>query len=223
LAQDRTTLDYMGQENNLLISNEKEEKWNVITHALGIIFALATFPFLIFKVSNSSTNIALGGVLIYFASFLLLFFASTTYHAISNPKKKRMWRKIDHISIYFMISGTYVPFMIAYIPSQKAIVFLAIMYFLVLLGSVLKIFYTGKFEKASLLLYLFLGWMIVFMGKSFFTNSSTFVASMVMLGGLAYTSGIYFYTKDHRKYYHAIWHIFVLIGSILHFVAVYNI
>jgi hemolysin III len=136
---------------------------------------------------------------------------------VKDEKKKILWRKIDHISIYFMISGTYVPFMIRYIEFEKAIIFLSIIYSLVFIGSILKIWFTGKFEKASLFLYIFLGWMILFIGKSFYQAADTLVISSVVAGGIVYLAGVYFYVKDERKYYHAIWHIFVLLGSILHF------
>ena len=201
----------------------KDEKWNIITHFIGIVFALTCFPSLLTGIENTSDYHQFIACWIYFVSFLSLYISSTTYHWISNPSRKKTWRKIDHISIYFMISGTYVPFMMEYIEFSKAIIFLSVMYFLVFVGSVLKLFFTGRYEKASLVLYVFLGWMIIFMGRSFYTNASLTVLLLLLLGGIAYTGGIYFYTRDDRKHFHAIWHIFVLLGSILHFLAVYNI
>ena len=193
-----------------------EERWNTITHLLGVIFALVAFPFLITDLNNMD-NPTIVSLIIYAFSFVFLFSASTIYHFVKDEKKKILWRKIDHISIYFMISGTYVPFMIRYIEFDRAIIFLSIMYSLVFIGSILKIWFTGKFEKASLFLYIFLGWMILFIGKSFYQAADALVISSVVAGGIAYMAGVYFYVKDERKYYHAIWHIFVLLGSILHF------
>jgi hemolysin III len=193
-----------------------EERWNTITHLLGVIFALVAFPFL-FTDLNNMDNPTIISLIIYAFSFVFLFSASTIYHFVKDEKKKILWRKIDHISIYFMISGTYVPFMIRYIEFEKAIIFLSIIYSLVFIGSILKIWFTGKFEKASLFLYIFLGWMILFIGKSFYQAADTLVISSVVAGGIVYLAGVYFYVKDERKYYHAIWHIFVLLGSILHF------
>lgn len=193
-----------------------EERWNTITHLLGVIFALVAFPFL-FTDLNNMDNPTIVSLIIYAFSFVFLFSASTIYHFVKDEKKKILWRKIDHISIYFMISGTYVPFMIRYIEFDRAIIFLSIMYSLVFIGSILKIWFTGKFEKASLFLYIFLGWMILFIGKSFYQAADALVISSVVAGGIAYMAGVYFYVKDERKYYHAIWHIFVLLGSILHF------
>jgi len=193
-----------------------EERWNTITHLLGVIFALVAFPFL-FTDLNNMNNPTIVSLIIYAFSFVFLFSASTIYHFVKDEKKKILWRKIDHISIYFMISGTYVPFMIRYIEFDRAIIFLSIMYSLVFIGSILKIWFTGKFEKASLFLYIFLGWMILFIGKSFYQAADALVISSVVAGGIAYMAGVYFYVKDERKYYHAIWHIFVLLGSILHF------
>lgn len=193
-----------------------EERWNTITHLLGVIFALVAFPFL-FTDLNNMDNPTIVSLIIYAFSFVFLFSASTIYHFVKDEKKKILWRKIEHISIYFMISGTYVPFMIRYIEFDRAIIFLSIMYSLVFIGSILKIWFTGKFEKASLFLYIFLGWMILFIGKSFYQAADALVISSVVAGGIAYMAGVYFYVKDERKYYHAIWHIFVLLGSILHF------
>ena len=193
-----------------------EERWNTITHLLGVIFALVALPFL-FTDLNNMDNPTIISLIIYAFSFVFLFSASTIYHFVKDEKKKILWRKIDHISIYFMISGTYVPFMIRYIEFEKAIIFLSIIYSLVFIGSILKIWFTGKFEKASLFLYIFLGWMILFIGKSFYQAADALVISNVIAGGIVYMAGVYFYVKDERKYYHAIWHIFVLLGSILHF------
>ena len=184
---------------------------------------MLAFPFQVNKTIHLDTKTQLFATAIYGLSFLFLFISSTVYHYIQNPVRKIKWRRIDHISIYFMISGTYVPFMLEYLKLSNAIIFLSIMYSLVLLGTVFKIFYTGKFEKMSLFLYVFLGWMVVFMAKSFFGNAPILVSTLVICGGIAYMVGIYFYTRDQKKYFHAIWHIFVLLGSILHFLAVYNI
>ena len=159
---------------------------------------------------NDVSTIQLISIFIYAASFLFLFIASTTYHYLQKEKAKELWRKIDHISIYYMIAGTYVPFMIAYLPSKKALIFLAIMYTIVLVGTLFKIFMMGKFEKFSVFLYGFLGWMVIFIAKSFFGNASLLVSVLVILGGFFYTAGIYFYVKD-KNYDHTIWHILSLI------------
>lgn len=197
------------------------EYWNTWTHFLGILFALMAFPVLITQVYVLNSMKDLVAIIIYAVSFTFLFMASTIYHYVLAEKKKKLWRKVDHISIYFMISGSYVPYMMRYIEYDRSIMFLTIMYSLIFVGTILKIWFTGKFEKASILLYVFLGWMIVFIGKSFYVAASASVISMVVLGGLSYMIGIYFYLKDEKKYYHAIWHIFVLLGGILHFLGVY--
>ncbi len=198
----------------------KEEAWNMYTHLIGILFTFIAFPVLFLSADLSST-VKIAALIIYGLSFLNLFVASTTYHATIEDRKKRFWRKIDHISIYFMIAGSYVPYMMEYIDFRVALIFMIIMYGLVLIGSILKIWFTGKFEFVSLLLYVFLGWMIVFLGRSFYSNAPSVVLLMVVLGGLMYMSGIYFYVRDYKKYYHAVWHVFVLLGSIFHFIGVY--
>ena len=199
----------------------QDEYWNVWTHFVGIVFSLIAFPVLISQVYNLNSKKDFVAVLVYCISFVFLFSASTIYHYVLKEKKKKFWRKIDHISIYFMISGSYVPYMLRYIEFDRSIMFLSIMYSLIFVGTILKIWFTGRFEKASILLYVFLGWMIVFIGKSFYVAASSGVLTMVVLGGLAYMVGIFFYLRDEKKYYHAIWHIFVLMGGILHFLGVY--
>lgn len=198
-----------------------EERWNAYTHLFGIIIGIVLFPLLFMKLSQQGNHSLLQASIIYATSFIFLFIASTIYHSHLEGKKKIFWRKLDHIGIYYMISGSYVPYMVQYIPTEKATIFLIIMYSLVGIGTVLKIFFTGKFEKASLLLYIFLGWMIIFMAKTFFYSAPSIVSIMVVAGGIAYMIGVYFYSNDHKKYYHTIWHIFVLAGSLFHFAGVY--
>lgn len=195
----------------------QEEKWNTITHLLGVLFGVIAFPVLFIVDDFASKFSEYVAIAIYAFSFIFLFISSSIYHYTKDVKRKQFWQKIDHISIYFMISGTYVPFMIKYIEFNTAILFLSIMYTLVFIGSVLKIWFTGKYEIASLILYIFLGWMIIFQIKPFYMNAGNLVMGFVVAGGLAYMIGIYFYVLDKKKYYHTIWHIFVLLGSILHF------
>jgi len=193
------------------------------THLLGVIFAFVAFPLLFLTTDYGNSEYRFVSLLIYSASFIFLYIASTIYHYSVVEHRKFMWRKIDHISIYFMISGSYVPFMLEYIEHAVAFPFLVVMYSLVFIGSLLKIWFTGRFEFASVVLYIFLGWMVLFIARSFFTNASYAVSSMVVAGGIAYMAGVYFYMNDTKKYYHAIWHIFVLLGSIFHFSGVFLI
>lgn len=203
-------------------SISSHEKWNTTSHALGILFGLIAVPFLIANSLSNEVKTQFFAAIVYSISFLFLFIASTTYHFVTQEKTKETWRKIDHISIYYMISGSYLPFMLEYISINKAIIFLSLMYLLVFLGTFFKLAFIDRFEKFSVFLYIFLGWMILFIAKSFFGNASLSISVLVILGGIFYTSGVYFYVKD-KNYDHTIWHFFVLIASILHFVAVYLI
>lgn len=191
------------------------------THLIGVIFAIIAFPILAVVADYSQNEMKGLSIIIFGCSFLFLYCASTIYHSAMDGKKKKLWRKIDHISIYFMISGSYVPYMFEYIDMGTNVKFLAFMYSLVLIGAILKIWFTGKFEYASMILYVFLGWMILFLGKTFFEAADPIVLAMVVAGGISYMLGIYFYWNDQRKYYHAIWHVFVLLGSIFHFSGVF--
>lgn len=152
---------------------------------------------------------------------LLVYTFSTLYHISKDDKTKNILQVCDHISIYFLIAGTYSPLMVKYLETETAILFLSVMWSIVLLGTIFKIFFTKKFKFLSTVLYLALGWMIVFVIKPLLETIPFSVFLWIILGGLSYTIGVYFYVKDHKMYYHFIWHAFVLFGTIAHFISVY--
>ncbi len=190
-----------------------EELANTLSHGVGIVIGLLVLPFL----WNDFTSI------IYVFSFLFIFLSSTFYHASLQPERKIFLQKIDHISIYFMIAGSYTPFIFKCLQGAMAWIFFAIMWSIVLFGTIFKLYFTGRFERLSLILYIGMGWMLVFILRPFFAAFDYDTISLVVIGGLLYTSGVYFYAKDSRKYYHFVWHLFVLGGAISHLIAILNI
>jgi len=196
-----------------MIFDEQEEWANTLSHALGLLFGILFLPSL-------DINFA---TILYSSAFLFLFFSSTIYHGVSNYRWKSKLQKMDHISIYCMIAGSYTPFIFQCLEERQAWIFFIIMWFLAFCGTLFKLVYTGKFEKWSLVFYLSMGWMLVFIIKPFLQSFDTTIIAWVVIGGFSYTIGVYFYANDHKRYRHFIWHLFVLGGALCHFYAISNI
>ena len=196
--------------------SKTEELWNALSHGLGIVFGIVGLIILLIF-DNGKTDYSTMSVLFYGVSVILLYSASTIYHAVTHVKWKNIFRKIDHICIYFLIAGTYTPLALISLEKTSGWTIFWTVWGITLVGTLLKIFFTGKFEKLSLLLYLLMGWLIVFDFSTVLEIHSTLGIIFLALGGAFYTLGIVFYVKDKIPYNHAIWHLFVLGGSICHF------
>lgn len=197
-----------------------EEKLNAISHGIGALFGLIALILLVLHDSHK-TNWSLFSVIVYGVSIIVLFTASTCYHAVTNAKHKHLFRIIDHISIYLLIAGTYTPVLLIALINSRGWALFYTVWGIAAFGVVLKLFFTGKFEVFSTLLYLAMGWLIVFD----FSNLSDAIGSsgifMLFAGGLAYTVGIVFYAIQKIPFNHVIWHVFVLLGAVFHFFMVY--
>lgn len=200
----------------------EEEKLNVLTHSLGILFTLIAIPFLIKQANQFGSAYAVLTVCIFGAGMLATYLSSTIYHAVRQPKRKNIWHICDHICIFLLIGGTYTPIIFRYIPFNDALFFMTTMWSIIALGIVFKLFFTGKLEWLSLSLYVFLGWMLVFVAKPIAKTMSFEVFMWILYGSFAYMIGIVFYKWRSRKYTHAVWHCLTLIGTIAHFIAVYK-
>ncbi len=200
--------------------NAREELANSLTHGFGLLFGIISLPILLVLTAQNGNIAGLVGVSVYGFSFLMLFAFSTLYHSFQHPALKSIFQKIDHISIYFLIAGTYTPLILLYLFNATGIALLSGLWGLAALGIVFKLFFTGKFEKLSLLIYLGMGWAIIFVAKPFFANMSVGVLSLIATGGGLYTLGVVFYAWEKLPYNHAIWHLFVLAAGICHYVAV---
>jgi len=193
-----------------------EELWNTVSHGLGVVLGIVGLVLLLVFDSNK-TDYSTMSIIIYALSVLMLYTASTLYHAISHGRWKQLLRKLDHISIYFLIAGTYTPLTLISLEESSGWAIFWTVWGLAGVGTVLKIFFTGKFETASLLLYLVMGWLIAFDFSSVVEMQSTFGITLLALGGAFYTVGIIFYAVRKIPFNHTIWHFFVLAGSIFHF------
>ncbi|MBS9524524.1 hemolysin III family protein [Litoribacter ruber] len=198
----------------------QEEFANSITHGLGILFSIVAISLLItFSVLNGSA-VHVFACSMFGASILLLYTFSTLYHSVQSPRVKPLLRTFDHISIYFLIAGTYTPFLLISLGGVAGWVYFGVIWGLTVLGVVYKAFFTHRFEKLSLILYLSMGWLVIFFIKPLVSNLSLTELSLVAAGGMAYTSGVIFYTNKTLRFSHSIWHLFVLAGTVLHFIAI---
>jgi hemolysin III len=195
---------------------KKEEFYNVASHGLGFILSVIGFVLLlIFHKYDSFQGVL--GVTLYGFSLATLYFASTRYHFEKDENRKLFYRKLDHISIYLLIAGTYSPVVLITLSESNGWLLFWIVWGIAALGTILKIFFTGRFEIISLLLYLVMGWLVVFDFSALKAAVDTAGLYLLMGGGAAYTIGIFFYVFNKMKYNHVIWHFFVLSGSILHY------
>ncbi|MEO8932808.1 MAG: hemolysin III family protein [Xanthomarina sp.] len=197
-----------------------EERLNAITHGIGALLGIAALILLVIF-NTGKTDWSLFSVVIYGISIIILFSSSTMYHAIQAEKQKHYFRIIDHISIYLLIAGTYTPVALIALEQSKGWPIFWLVWGIALLGLVLKLFFTGRFEVFSVLLYLVMGWLIVLD----FSNLADFIGSngtlLLFSGGMFYTFGIVFYAIHRIPFNHVIWHLFVLGGAVCHFLLVF--
>ncbi|MBO4293848.1 MAG: hemolysin III family protein [Alphaproteobacteria bacterium] len=198
-----------------------EEICNCTIHGLGIILSIAGLVILAAFSSIYGNAWSIVSTVIFGVSMILLYTASTIYHAVPSQKAKKILKKFDHISIYYLIAGSYTPFLLVNLRGPIGWTIFGIIWFLALLGTVLKLVLSGSGTKIwSIGLYLIMGWLIVFATKPLVANINYTGLLFLILGGLLYTCGVIFYVMKSKKYTHAIWHAFVLAGTIMHFFAV---
>jgi hemolysin III len=200
----------------------KEELANAATHMVGVLFCLIALPFLLKYAYEIGSTTRFWAVCAFSIGMIMVYTSSTLYHSVKNKKLKRALLISDHISIYFLIAGTYTPLVIRFLPYNEAIYFLTIMWSLVLAGSFFKLFFIDRFELLSVLFYVLMGWMIFFIYGPISKNMPRSTLWWVMGGGLSYTVGVYFYIRSSVYYFHSLWHCFVLGGTVAHYISVYK-
>ena len=195
---------------------KNEEFWNVLTHFLGVILSIIGIPFL-FYFDNNITFFSSFSVILFSFGLLLVYLSSSTYHFVVNPKLKKRFQILDHISIYYLILGSYAPVCLITLYEYSGVNIFTAVLTLSIVGTLKKLFFTGKYEFISLLLYLAMGWLIIFDINTLFGLIDFNAKLLLIFGGVSYTFGIIFYALDKIKYFHSIWHLFVLTGSVLHY------
>jgi len=198
----------------------REEIANALTHGLGAVAALAGSAVLITLAAIYGDGWQLAGAIVFGVTLLLLYTASTLYHAIQYPPAKRRLQVLDHCAIYLLIAGTYTPFTLIGLRGPWGWGLFAAIWTLALAGVIFKLFFTGRFDLLSTIIYIAMGWLVIFAIKPMWQSHDGFTLAWLLAGGLFYTLGTYFYHKEYIPYSHAIWHLFVLAGSVCHFVSV---
>ena len=163
------------------------------------------------------------GVICFLVGMFFMFLSSTTYHWVHEGRVKDALRKCDHISIYIMIACSYTPILIGVVGGWLGWLVFALQWIVVIVGAVYKIVALGRWPRLSLAIYLIMGWSIVFIAKPVMQQLKPLTLWLLLAEGIAYTAGTYFFAHDERPHYHAIWHIFVLLGALAHWGAVLSI
>jgi hemolysin III len=198
-----------------------EEKVNIITHAIGLLLSIAALVLLIIHASSNGSARHIVSFTIFGASMILLYSASTLYHYSQTPNLRRKLNILDHASIYVLIAGTYTPFTLVTLKGALGWTIFGITWGIALIGIFLKLFYTGKYDKISTIAYVAMGWIIIFAVKPLIENLPLNGLYWLLAGGVFYTIGAILYSIKKIKFNHAIFHIFVLLGSFSHFMAIY--
>lgn len=198
-----------------------EERINAITHGVGVLLALIAAPYLLMKANDYGKLNTILAVSVFLFGMLMCYLSSTVFHALPDCNRKRMWLIADHISIFFMIGGTYTPLVHKYVDDSIAVPFLGILWSLIAAGSILKLFFTGRYEWLSTIFYVFLGWMLLFIIEPVSATMPPHIFWWVIGGGLAYTVGVIFY-RWRRPFAHCVWHLFVLTGTCMHLYAIHE-
>ena len=200
-----------------------EEIFNSVTHGIGVLIAIAFMVLLIIK-SQGNTPLIIANI-IYGVSLMLMFLSSTLYHAITNTKAKQVLRYFDHSAIFICIAGTFTPIIVRVLQGAQRVGFLVAVWLIAIIGIILKITIfrknlQEKYKKQSLILYVVMGWMSVLLMKKVIQISGMLSFILILSGGILYSIGVYFYAKK-RKYFHSIWHIFIILASVAQFFGIY--
>ena len=201
--------------------SDSEERLNIWSHALGLLASILVFPFLIIKAFKYTEFWETMSFIIYGLSLLMLYAASTFYHAAQNPRKRRRLNILDHAAIYVLIAGSYSPFCLVALETNLGWYLFIAVWIFAIVGVILKLFFTGRFDKISTVIYLLMGWQVLFFIQQLMEALTDFGLNLLIVGGVFYTVGAILYSVKKIHYNHAIFHLFVLFGSASHFLALY--
>lgn len=197
-----------------------EELAHVLTHGVGVGLAAAGLATLVARAAATGDGALLWCVTIYGASLVLLYLASTLYHAVLSPRAKHVFKVIDHSSIYLLIAGSYTPFLVMALGGSLGWTMMGVVWGVAAVGVGLEAFIVYRPRWLSALVYLAMGWLAVFVAQPLVDTLPSGGVALVLASGLAYTGGTAFYVAKRVRFMHAVWHVFVLAGSVLHFLAV---
>ena len=197
-----------------------EELANTITHGFGLLLSLAGFVSLLILAVLHGGAVYIVACSIYGATLVILYLASTLYHAALSERVKRALRVFDHSAIYLLIAGTYTPFLLVYLRGAWGWSLFGVIWGLAFAGILFKLWFVNHFPHISTLVYLAMGWLIVIAAHPVLVSVPKLTLAWILAGGILYSSGVVFYAWKRLPYSHAIWHLFVLSGSTCHYMAV---
>ena len=198
-----------------------EEIANSVTHGIGAMLSVAGLTLLVTYAAIQGDVWRVVSFSIYGGSMILLFLMSTLYHSFQNEKVKQVFKLLDHCAIYLLIAGTYTPFLLVTLRGTTGWILFAIIWLLAFTGIIFKLTFRHRFKKLSLLTYVAMGWLALFVGQELARSLSAGGMAWLISGGLAYTLGVLFYVWKKLPYNHAIWHLFVLAGSLCHYTTIF--
>lgn len=203
------------------VYSQSEERLNIWTHAFGALASVIAIVALFLKCLSNDDTLQIISTMVYGFSMLVLYLASTFYHAATDITKRKKLKTLDHIAIYYLIAGTYTPFVLIVLKGELGWVIFAVVWSVAAFGTLLKLKFTGRFKLLSTLLYVAMGWIIIFAINPLVEKLSPAGLQWLMAGGAAYTLGAVLYIFKKIEYTHAIFHVMVLVGSFCHFWAIY--
>ena len=207
---------------NQRIYSPTEEKLNVITHGIGLILAVFASVLLLFKGMKNGIHLQFFSYVIYCFGLITLYLASTLYHSATDLKRKKRLNVFDHSAIYLLIAGTYTPITLLTMKGIMGLSIFITVWVLAAIGIILKLFYTGRYSRISTATYVLMGWVIVIAIKPLINSMPIDGLLWLLAGGLLYTVGALLYQKKSMKNNHALFHLFVLLGSFCHYVVILN-
>ena len=198
-----------------------EEMTNIISHTIGLVLSIVALLLMLIRASESGNTLHIVSAAIFGVSLIALYAASTLYHSAKDPKVRSRLRINDHATIYILIAGTYTPFTLITLNGWVGWTIFGVSWGMAITGLILKLFFTGKYNVLSTLMYVLMGWIIIFAIKPLINSLSYEGLFWLVAGGVAYTTGAVIYSIKKIKFNHAIFHLFVLLGSFCHFISVY--
>lgn len=211
----------MEKKTNIQFYSPAEEKLNIWSHAFGIFLSIIALVLLIIKAVQQDNIWMMISFPIFGVSLILLYLASTLYHASKEPQKRFKLKVFDHAAIYVLIAGSYTPFTLVSLNGETGWLIFSMVWVMAFTGIMLKLFFTGRFKIVSTAMYVLMGWLIVFYFQDLTASLHEKGVFYLILGGVLYTIGAILYSIKKIKFNHAIFHFFVLAGSFCHFLSIY--
>ena len=211
----------MDKKTNIQFYSDTEEKLNIWSHAFGIFLSIIALVLLIIKAVQQDNIWMMISFPIFGVSLILLYLASTLYHASKEPQKRFKLKVFDHAAIYILIAGSYTPFTLVSLNGETGWLIFSMVWVMAFTGIILKLFFTGKFKIVSTAMYVLMGWLIIFYFQDLTAHLHEKGVFYLILGGVLYTIGAILYSIKKIKFNHAIFHFFVLAGSFCHFLSIY--